>query len=158
MFSRQHPSYQIPAVPPTYCPPICPTLKPDIFPLCSVQCACRVLCRSKQYTKYFCSHQIFLTPPLYFQGSTCASRRTLTASRPPTLCSCGSPSSTTSRRSRPSPRPSRRVSRYIYNIYTISTHIYTISTGKPFTLPCEAPDGWPKPSVYWMIQVIFTKQ
>ena len=121
MFSRQHPSYQIPAVPPTYCPPICPTLKPDIFPLCSVQCACRVLCQSKQYTKYFCSHQIFLTPPLYFQGSTCASRRTLTASRPPTLCSCGSPSSTTSRRSRPSPRPSRRVSRYIYNIYTIST-------------------------------------
>ena len=110
MFSRQHPSYQIPAVPPTYYPPICPTLKPDIFPLCSVQCACRVLCQSKQYTKYFCSHQIFLTPPLYFQGSTCASRRTLTASRPPTLCSCGSPSSTTSRRSRPSPRPSRRVS------------------------------------------------
>ena len=124
MFSRQHPSYQIPAVPPTYCPPICPTLKPDIFPLCSVQCACRVLCQSKQYTKYFCSHQIFLTPPLYFQGSTCASRRTLTASRPPTLCSCGSPSSTTSRRSRPSPRPLRRVSRYIYNIY----NIYAIST------------------------------
>lgn len=29
----------------------------------------------------------------------------------------------------------------------------TVEEGKPFTLPCEAPDGWPKPSVYWMIQV-----
>merc|ERR1711963_645150 len=28
----------------------------------------------------------------------------------------------------------------------------TVEEGKPFTLPCEAPDGWPKPSVYWMIQ------
>jgi len=28
----------------------------------------------------------------------------------------------------------------------------TIEEGKPFQLPCEAPDGWPKPNVYWMIQ------
>jgi len=28
----------------------------------------------------------------------------------------------------------------------------TIEEGKPFSLPCEAPDGWPKPNVYWMIQ------
>ena len=25
--------------------------------------------------------------------------------------------------------------------------------GKPFSLRCQPPDGWPKPSVYWMIQV-----
>jgi len=28
----------------------------------------------------------------------------------------------------------------------------TVEEGKPFNLPCVAPDGWPKPSVYWMIQ------
>jgi hypothetical protein len=28
----------------------------------------------------------------------------------------------------------------------------TVEEGKPFSLPCEAPDGWPKPNVYWMIQ------
>jgi len=28
----------------------------------------------------------------------------------------------------------------------------TVEEGKPFQLPCEAPDGWPKPNVYWMIQ------
>ena len=33
----------------------------------------------------------------------------------------------------------------------------TVEEGKPFTLPCEAPDGWPKPSVYWMIQVNIKK-
>ena len=29
----------------------------------------------------------------------------------------------------------------------------TVEEGKPFKLPCEAPDGWPKPNIYWMIQV-----
>ena len=29
----------------------------------------------------------------------------------------------------------------------------TVEEGKPFRLPCEAPDGWPKPNIYWMIQV-----
>ena len=29
----------------------------------------------------------------------------------------------------------------------------TLEEGKPFKLPCEAPDGWPKPNIYWMIQV-----
>ena len=29
----------------------------------------------------------------------------------------------------------------------------TVEEGKPFQLPCKAPDGWPKPNVYWMIQV-----
>jgi len=24
--------------------------------------------------------------------------------------------------------------------------------GKPFQLPCNAPDGWPKPRVDWMLQ------
>ena len=33
----------------------------------------------------------------------------------------------------------------------------TVEEGKPFTLPCEAPDGWPKPSVYWMIQVTMSQ-
>ena len=33
----------------------------------------------------------------------------------------------------------------------------TVEEGKPFSLPCEAPDGWPKPSVYWMIQVNITR-
>jgi len=28
----------------------------------------------------------------------------------------------------------------------------TVEEGKPFKLPCEAPDGWPKPNIYWMIQ------
>ena len=31
----------------------------------------------------------------------------------------------------------------------------TVEEGKPFRLPCEAPDGWPKPNIYWMIQVRF---
>ena len=30
----------------------------------------------------------------------------------------------------------------------------TVEEGKPFKLPCEAPDGWPKPNIYWMIQVM----
>ena len=29
----------------------------------------------------------------------------------------------------------------------------SVEEGKPFQLPCESPDGWPKPNVYWMIQV-----
>jgi len=28
----------------------------------------------------------------------------------------------------------------------------TVEEGNPFQLPCEAPDGWPKPNAYWMIQ------
>ena len=31
--------------------------------------------------------------------------------------------------------------------------IKKVEVGKPFKLPCEAPDGWPKPNIYWMIQV-----
>ena len=31
----------------------------------------------------------------------------------------------------------------------------SVEEGGPFKLPCQAPAGWPKPSVYWMIQVIF---
>jgi hypothetical protein len=30
----------------------------------------------------------------------------------------------------------------------------SVEEGKPFQLPCESPDGWPKPNVYWMIQVL----
>lgn len=30
--------------------------------------------------------------------------------------------------------------------------------GKPFKLTCQPPDGWPKPSVYWLIQVISLNQ
>ena len=32
--------------------------------------------------------------------------------------------------------------------------ITTVSTqeGQPFKLPCEAPHGWPKPIIYWMLQ------
>lgn len=26
--------------------------------------------------------------------------------------------------------------------------------GEPFKLTCEPPDGWPKPNVYWLIQVL----
>jgi hypothetical protein len=26
--------------------------------------------------------------------------------------------------------------------------------GYPFKLTCQPPDGWPKPNVYWLIQVI----
>jgi neuronal cell adhesion protein len=29
----------------------------------------------------------------------------------------------------------------------------SVEEGRPFQLPCESPDGWPKPNVYWMIQV-----
>ena len=29
----------------------------------------------------------------------------------------------------------------------------TVEEGNPLKLPCEAPAGWPKPDVYWMIQV-----
>ena len=29
----------------------------------------------------------------------------------------------------------------------------TVEEGKPFTLTCDAPDGLPKPSLYWMYQV-----
>ena len=28
----------------------------------------------------------------------------------------------------------------------------TVSEGDPFGIDCEAPDGWPKPNVYWMLQ------
>ena len=34
----------------------------------------------------------------------------------------------------------------------------TVEEGKPFKLPCEAPDGWPKPNIYWMIQVIMMRR
>jgi len=30
----------------------------------------------------------------------------------------------------------------------------TVEEGKPLHLPCDAPYGWPKPSIYWMIQSI----
>ena len=29
----------------------------------------------------------------------------------------------------------------------------TVEEGKPFTLTCDAPDGLPKPSIYWMYLV-----
>ncbi len=29
----------------------------------------------------------------------------------------------------------------------------SIEEGKPFGIDCESPDGWPPPSVYWMLQV-----
>jgi len=28
----------------------------------------------------------------------------------------------------------------------------TVEEGQPFTLPCDGPDGWPKPAIFWMIQ------
>ena len=31
----------------------------------------------------------------------------------------------------------------------------TVEEGQPFTLPCDGPDGWPKPAIFWMIQVTF---
>ena len=34
----------------------------------------------------------------------------------------------------------------------------TVEEGKPFKLPCEAPDGWPKPNIYWMIQVMMMRR
>lgn len=27
--------------------------------------------------------------------------------------------------------------------------------GEPFKLVCHPPTGWPKPNVYWLIQVLF---
>ena len=29
----------------------------------------------------------------------------------------------------------------------------SVEEGKPLKIECEAPGGWPKPTVYWMIQV-----
>lgn len=31
-------------------------------------------------------------------------------------------------------------------------HTKTAQEGEPFKLQCQPPDGWPKPSVYWMLQ------
>merc|ERR1719481_1752166 len=28
----------------------------------------------------------------------------------------------------------------------------TVAEGKPFSMPCEAPEGWPTPKIYWMYQ------
>jgi len=28
----------------------------------------------------------------------------------------------------------------------------TVQEGEPFGISCAAPDGWPKPNVYWMLQ------
>lgn len=35
-----------------------------------------------------------------------------------------------------------------------STTIKEAREGEPFKLTCQPPDGWPKPTVYWLIQVI----
>lgn len=32
------------------------------------------------------------------------------------------------------------------------TKTVSVNEGEPFKLQCQPPDGWPKPSVYWMIQ------
>lgn len=29
----------------------------------------------------------------------------------------------------------------------------TAHEGEPYKLTCQPPDGWPKPNVYWLIQV-----
>ena len=42
---------------------------------------------------------------------------------------------------------------YLNNFKELPPITKTVEEGKPFTLPCKAPDGRPKPSVNWMIQV-----
>ena len=29
----------------------------------------------------------------------------------------------------------------------------SVDEGKPYGIDCDSPDGWPPPSVYWMLQV-----
>lgn len=33
------------------------------------------------------------------------------------------------------------------------TKTLTVTEGEPYRLTCQPPDGWPKPNVYWLIQV-----
>ena len=42
-----------------------------------------------------------------------------------------------------------------YNLQEEPPKTKTVEEGQPFTLPCDGPDGWPKPAIFWMIQVTF---
>ena len=37
-------------------------------------------------------------------------------------------------------------------LYQIVPKTMSVEEGAPFGVECDAPDGWPKPSVYWMLQ------
>lgn len=95
-------------------------------------CHIKYLCCVLRLTSHFCdgielqvSCSLSLSSP---QASICASLRTPTEWRPPTPCSSDNPSSTTSRRSRPSPRLWRRGSPSLY-----PAKLLTDGQNPPFT-------------------------
>ena len=41
----------------------------------------------------------------------------------------------------------------LHNFKETSPKTVSVEEGKPLEIECEAPGGWPKPTVYWMITV-----